>query len=209
MPWAPWEMDVSHRLEKENKLYTYSDVAFATGTDASTRFSYYGSVGCTVEGASAEDQIFGILYATTTIELIEFCPITSSAPGLASRLIPRLAVRAKSSGGSALLEANSKVDSRGSTRESLEKLAKLGLLHGFVRERKLAGKWIPAIPESLLKLSRHVEFLNTQADQFTKEASAHTKSHVEVSKRPRLTAKFAAIDLDKDPPPRVGQGDVT
>jgi hypothetical protein len=200
-------MDVSHRLDKENKLYTFVDRP-GTGNldDINQRFSNFGSIGCVVDDASDENQIFGVIYATTVIELYEFCPITSVAPTAAIRLSKKLSLTRTI--GPAKLEAERSISGSKSTRESLEKLAKLGHLHTFVEERKREGKWIPAIPGSLLKLSRDVATLETKAADFTESASVHIRKGEEVTKRLRSEAKPAYCFV-KDLTPDKGVGDIT
>lgn len=90
MPWEPWTMDVTSRVDTKTIMYTYSDPATTVGT-FSERFSDFGVISCTgaklSQGAVASG---GVLYMETEIELMEFCPISVTRPAAAKHVVKLL-----------------------------------------------------------------------------------------------------------------------
>lgn len=88
MPWRPWSMDVTDKLD--NTLYYTYDFN-ATATSATDRFSNFGVMACVTSDLAAETVVGGVLYMETEIELVEFCPVSVTRPALsnlARKLLP-------------------------------------------------------------------------------------------------------------------------
>jgi hypothetical protein len=85
MPWKGWSMDVSHKLIRGQRFYTYSDAGTSTVTLQTERFADFGVISCITSSVSqGSSAICGVLYMETVIELEEFCPIVTTAPVSAS-----------------------------------------------------------------------------------------------------------------------------
>jgi len=114
MPWKQWSMDVSHLMD-DTLYYTYSDPSNTFG-GFTERFSDWGVCACLTDTEAPGEEIGGILYMETVIELEEFCPISFSRPAAAARLSAKLEEVAK---------ATRKIPSRSaSSSEELEEDAK-------------------------------------------------------------------------------------
>jgi hypothetical protein len=83
-PWVPWELDVTRRLKDQNLLYTYDGVTENTGTEIGMmqRFSAFGCIGLVASGAAETNTSYGVLYMCLSVELVEFCPVSTTRPSL-------------------------------------------------------------------------------------------------------------------------------
>lgn len=83
-PWRAWSMDVTNKVSQD-KLYTYSD-ASTTVTEFAERFSDFGVISCVTNSVSGSSAGAGIIYMECEIELEEFCPISTTRPGILTNL---------------------------------------------------------------------------------------------------------------------------
>lgn len=83
MPWRAWSMDVTDRVKDDKLYYTYSQGTDAdVGANNAQRFGRWGAVSCVTDVVSTVPILSGVLYMETTIEFLEFCPITITRPSL-------------------------------------------------------------------------------------------------------------------------------
>ena len=71
-------MDVSHKVDQQ-LFYTFTDPSTSVASFAE-RFSDFGVISCITSAAGIGESIGGVLYMEADIELVEFCPLTLSAP---------------------------------------------------------------------------------------------------------------------------------
>jgi hypothetical protein len=83
-PWAPWSMDVSNKISKD-ELYCYSEPS-TTVSSFVERFSDFGVISCVTSSVSGSNTPCGVLYMESEIELIEFCPISVTRPSALTKI---------------------------------------------------------------------------------------------------------------------------
>jgi hypothetical protein len=83
-PWAPWDMDVSSKLDPVPWLYTDSNsIADGATPSETSRFDSFGSIGCFAATASTTTAAnYGVLYMSFDMDFKEFCPISVTRPSL-------------------------------------------------------------------------------------------------------------------------------
>lgn len=107
MPWEPWTMDLTDRIDTKTVMYTYSDPATTVGT-FSERFSDFGVMSCVgATPSQAANLAGGVLYMETDIELMEFCPISVTRPAAAKHLSFKLNERVKRTSGKPVVASSS------------------------------------------------------------------------------------------------------
>jgi hypothetical protein len=95
-PWAPWDMDVSRKLDIQEWLYTDYDTNDNVSS-STARFSNFGAFGLIAATASTDTAVnYGVLYMSFDMDFKEFCPISVTRPSLL-RLRAKLKLHAKKS----------------------------------------------------------------------------------------------------------------
>jgi len=87
-PWETWSLDCTDRVAQD-VLFTYSDPSTSVG-QITERFSDFGVIALVTSSASGANTACGVLQMELDVELMEFCPITTTRPTLLARLAKRV-----------------------------------------------------------------------------------------------------------------------
>jgi hypothetical protein len=82
-PWAPWDLDVTGKLDKGPWQYTDIGSADESSSTSISRLSCFGSIAIAAGTESTTTNVnYGVLYMSFEMEFKEFCPISVTRPSM-------------------------------------------------------------------------------------------------------------------------------